>query len=346
MPSSKDTPVVLTCGGRTRGILGAQILVEAGLPNPVYWLEDGTAGWRMAGYELAPPVATPPPPSPPPHAVAAAIAARFGVTTVDIAAVEGLLRAADRTGVVIDVRERGEYVAGHLPGARNVPGGELVQDPTRHLATRRATIVLVDDGSGSDAIPTAAWLGLQCVGDVVVAVGPPPSLVGGPEPVESGTEPARGPTISPDDVAERLTIDRDVLVVDLASSTRYRAGHIPGAWYGSRARWSEALERLPPASSIVVTCPDGDLAVLGAADLVALGRRAVALAGGTEGWTGAGQELEAGTERYLVQPRDSWGPPPGIEGLRAWFARHHRWSDEVVAKIRRDAVPALLPYPS
>src|SRR4051794_23320350 len=46
-----DAPVVVSCAGRTRGILGAALLREAGLPN-VQALLNGAMGWRLAGYDL------------------------------------------------------------------------------------------------------------------------------------------------------------------------------------------------------------------------------------------------------------------------------------------------------
>ncbi|MDP1674955.1 MAG: rhodanese-like domain-containing protein, partial [Burkholderiales bacterium] len=49
---SPDTTVVVNCGGRTRSIIGAQVLINAGFPNRVYALKDGTQGWKLAGLQL------------------------------------------------------------------------------------------------------------------------------------------------------------------------------------------------------------------------------------------------------------------------------------------------------
>ena len=48
-----NTLVVVNCAGRTRSIIGAQSLIDAGLPNPVYALRNGTIGWTLAGLALA-----------------------------------------------------------------------------------------------------------------------------------------------------------------------------------------------------------------------------------------------------------------------------------------------------
>ena len=46
---SPDTLVVVNCAGRTRSIIGAQSLINAGLPNKVVALRNGTMGWTLAG---------------------------------------------------------------------------------------------------------------------------------------------------------------------------------------------------------------------------------------------------------------------------------------------------------
>src|SRR6185503_5310903 len=46
------TRVIVNCAGRTRSIIGTQSLVNAGIPNPVAALRNGTIGWVLAGQEL------------------------------------------------------------------------------------------------------------------------------------------------------------------------------------------------------------------------------------------------------------------------------------------------------
>ena len=46
------TTVVVNCAGRTRSIIGAQSLINAGLPNRVVALRNGTIGWTLAGLDL------------------------------------------------------------------------------------------------------------------------------------------------------------------------------------------------------------------------------------------------------------------------------------------------------
>ena len=46
------TTVIVNCAGRTRSIIGAQSLINAGLPNRVVALRNGTIGWKLAGQAL------------------------------------------------------------------------------------------------------------------------------------------------------------------------------------------------------------------------------------------------------------------------------------------------------
>ncbi|TCF97356.1 sulfurtransferase, partial [Paraburkholderia strydomiana] len=47
------TRIIVNCAGRTRSIIGAQSLINAGVPNPVAALRNGTIGWTLAGQPLA-----------------------------------------------------------------------------------------------------------------------------------------------------------------------------------------------------------------------------------------------------------------------------------------------------
>ena len=47
-----DQQVVVHCAGRTRGIIGAQALIDAGVSNRVVSLENGTMAWEFSDLEL------------------------------------------------------------------------------------------------------------------------------------------------------------------------------------------------------------------------------------------------------------------------------------------------------
>ena len=297
-----ETTVVVNCAGRTRSILGAQSLRHAGVPNPVVALRNGTMGWHLAGFKLdhgqdraAPAVSAA-------DAVlardrAGVVAAHYGVPVIDGATLQKWRGEQEtHTLLVLDVRGPDEYQAGHLVDARHAPGGQVVQATDRHIAVRNARVVLVDPAE-TRALMTAAWLiqmGLSNV-HVLAAADAATSLVTGPEAIETPPPPAAD-TLTPEDLNAALTAGA-VTVVDLQPSLAYREGHIPGAWFLVRARWQADLAALGAAAGkLVVTSPDGALALWAAAEMTAAGRPANALAGGTEAWAAAGYPLTQGME--------------------------------------------------
>ena len=129
---SDTTPVVVNCAGRTRAIIGAQALRNAGLRNPVVSLENGTSAWLLAGFE---PVRGATAKAGTPSAdgltkakdAAARIASRFGVRRIDRPQLDSRIeKQSDRTLYLFDIRTVEEFEAGHVPGAVSAPGGQLV----------------------------------------------------------------------------------------------------------------------------------------------------------------------------------------------------------------------------
>ena len=190
-----ETLVVVNCAGRTRSIIGAQSLINAGIPNEVAALKDGTMGWELAGFSCEHGSARfGPEPSPDAVAVAqdraAAVARRFDVPFADKAAVEQWqAETGARTLYLLDVRTPEEFEAGHVAGARHAPGGQLVQATDEYVATRHARIVLFDDEQVR-AVMTASWLIQLGWRDVHVYGG-----AIGDWPVETGPRPPAAPDI-------------------------------------------------------------------------------------------------------------------------------------------------------
>lgn len=157
---SPATRVIVNCAGRTRSLIGAQSLINAGVPNPVAALRNGTIGWTLAGHDLernqSRRFGLPGSGS---HAATAREAAqrlarRAGARR--LVATSGLDEPG-RTVYRYDVRTPEEYAAGHLPGFGSAPGGQLVQETDVYAPVRGARIVLVDD-DGVRAPMTAHWL--------------------------------------------------------------------------------------------------------------------------------------------------------------------------------------------
>ena len=101
--------------------------------------------------------------------------------------IEQLARSADDDATVIDVREPGEYVAGHVPGATPVPMGQL---PSRLGELDRSRPVYVVCASGNRS---AAMTDLMVASgfDAYSVAGGTAAWARSGRPVETGA-PARG----------------------------------------------------------------------------------------------------------------------------------------------------------
>lgn len=307
IPTS-DTTVVVNCGGRTRAIIGAQSLINAGVENPVFALKDGTQGWRLAGFDLATgetQVAPRPSSLGETQSAAERVARRFHVRSIDRPALEAMLRDAGRTLYLVDVRSPDEFEAGHLPGSISAPGGQLVQATDRYLGVRRSRVVLVDD-DGVRATMTAAWLVQLGWDDVFVLRHgfQGQALQSGPAQQEFvGVGESRTATVGTQEL--KVLLDRgEAEVADLDTSLAYREGHIPGAWHVVRSRFAENLRVIPRNKRLVLTSRDGTLARVAAEDARgAAGYDVAILDGGTSAWIAAGLPLESDTER-MTGPAD------------------------------------------
>lgn len=337
-----ETPVIVNCAGRTRSIIGTQSLINAGVPNPVAGLRNGTIGWTLAGLTLDHGAER----QFAPASEAARTAARADARRVAEAA--GVPRVAlddlaslatpDRSLYLIDVRTAEEYAAGHLPGFQNVPGGQLVQETDHTVPVRGARIALADD-DGTRADMTASWLAQM--GWEVVVVAPveaalrsetqPPARTGIPAPEATG--------VSPADLAGWLAEDtRRTVVLDLTTSANHVKGHIPGAWFALRARLAEALEAIGPADRYVLTCGTSALARYAVPEVQALtGAEVALLTGGTQAWKDAGLPLETG-EATLAAPRiDRYRRPyEGTDAPRAAMQAYLDWEYGLVGQLDRD----------
>src|SRR5450830_1397175 len=110
------TRIIVNCAGRTRSIIGTQSLVNAGIPNPVTALRNGTIGWTLAGQELD-------------HGAsrrfteisnsqrtdaakkACIVAKRAGVRRAQLADLAGFAAQASRTTYLFDVRAPEAFAA-------------------------------------------------------------------------------------------------------------------------------------------------------------------------------------------------------------------------------------------
>lgn len=295
---SAETTVVVNCAGRTRSIVGAQSVINSGIPNKVIALENGTMGWHLAGLELE-------------HgrddrysdgdpkSLEAALAMRdrvirdYGIATISREMLTEWEAEADRrTLYLLDVRDPAEFAAGHLRGARSAPGGQLVQATDFQIGVPRGRIVLLDD-NGVRAAMAAHWLIQMGYPGVFVLEGGMGELQDEPvEGIEPMTAPEQGEEISPADLAACLD-QPETFVLDLGESRVYRKAHIPGAHWAVRSRISETGPVLPSHGRLVLTSADSRLAHLAVEEAQELTNAEVlVLKDGTDGWQAAGYRVE------------------------------------------------------
>ncbi|EEA01333.1 Rhodanese domain protein [Burkholderia sp. H160] len=305
LAADSRTPVVIHCAGRTRSIIGAQLLRSLGVPNPVVALENGTQGWALAGLELEHgstrryPDTVEESVSSEVRDRAKALAARFGVTTLDAQAAQTWLDAADRTTYLLDVRSADEFARDGVAAAVHAPGGQLLQATDQTVGVRHARVLLVDyDGIRAPVI--ASWL---------VQLGLETALV--------AAQDARGlrrlaEQAAPHGAAEQALIDadglrrlrgaEDVHVLDLRSSAAYRSGHPERARWSIRPQLLATLADVAPSQRVVLLADSPALAALAALDLREAGFGEVSIAkDGIDTFKQAGYLIEASPQ----SPADS-----------------------------------------
>jgi rhodanese-related sulfurtransferase len=334
----------VNCAGRTRSIIGAQSLINAGIPNPVMALRNGTMGWHLAGFDLERGAGRYLPQVRPDlveraRAQSAQVAERFPATHIDRPTLDEWRQRDTRSVFVLDVRSPEEYEAGHIPGSVCAPGGQLVQATDRYVGTLRARLVLVDD-DGVRATMAASWLAQLGLHEVVVLDGGllDAPLERGPQPVEVlGLESLAPPCIDVASLSQRLAGDR-VAVMDLERSVAFKRGHIPGAVHAVRGRLDERTNALPPHDLLVLTCGDGLLARLAVEEATRLTpAEVVVLEGGTDAWRAAGQRLVAGGDGLEDAPVDAFlRPYDRDKAVEEAMQSYLDWEIALVEQMQRD----------
>jgi rhodanese-related sulfurtransferase len=343
------TRIIVNCAGRTRSLIGAQTLVNGGLPNPVAALRNGTIGWLLAGQTLE-------------HGrmqrfgptseaaraearhSAQRLAQRAGAQRIDSAQLAAWAADPTRTLYRWDVRTPEEYEAGHLPGFGSAPGGQLVQETDVFCAVRGARVVLADGfdaDAGVRAPVTAHWLA-QMGWDVAWLDAAVPAAHTG----RGAWQPPRlaapdVPRLTADTLAPLLA-DPGTVLLDVSTSRAYEQRHLPQAWWLLRSQLPAALAALAavpvPARRFVVTCGSAALAPWAAADLQRLTSLPVSvLEGGNAAWFAQGGAGAAGFERALSPRIDRYRRPyEGTSAPREAMQAYLDWEFGLVAQLGRD----------
>ena len=313
---SPDTFVVVNCAGRTRSLIGAQSLINAGVPHTVAALKGGTMAWQLAGFQLehgSRREARAPSPSNLEKGLerARSVACRFGVKCISQEGLESLKRqSASRSLYLLDVRTPGEFHEGHRPDSHHAWGVQLVQSVEKFVATRNARIVLVDN-MHVRSLMTASWLVQAGFSETFVLENPFAGLL-----LEEGRGACHRikniPSVSVIEVtqAAELVATGETGVIDFSDSMSYKSGHIPGAWFSIRSRLAQSLRMLPETQRWLATGNNRGLTALAAAELAELsGKPVTVLEGGTSAWSDAGFPVTSGYERLASAPDDIFPMP-------------------------------------
>lgn len=238
--SNSSTPIVINCAGRTRSIIGAQTLINLGVRNPVFALENGTQGWYLEDFPLEHSKSHPYPQAKVDDqwlVNIAALANRFQVPIISDAQFSEWATEMDRSLYLCDVRTAEEFKQKALPGAQHTPGGQLIQATDQFIGVRNARIVLYDS-DGTRAITVASWL-KQMGHDVSVLKDGIQSKVSLPQIVGAKLT---GAHILTDSELVSAHADGNTLFLDLRSSMQYRKGHVAGSVWTIRPHLLKATQ--------------------------------------------------------------------------------------------------------
>ncbi len=159
---SSDTEIIINCAGRTRSIIGAQTLINFGIKNKIYALENGTQGWFLNNFKLD-------------HGKTKSLdktpkcekieelrnkivnLLKDKVEIINFNQAQKLINDRNITTYIFDVRTNlnQKYKFSKL---RNVPGGQLVQATDKYIGVLKSHVIVCDDGDLVRAGMTALWL--------------------------------------------------------------------------------------------------------------------------------------------------------------------------------------------
>lgn len=266
-----QTPIVITCAGRTRGIVGALTLRAIGAGNPVYALENGTQGWALAGLPLERGASADPMPAldaaqkDVSRARGESLIALSQLSRIAIPQAADFLAESGRTTFLFDLRTADERAARPVPGAVPALAGQLIQATDQYVGVRHARLILMDDTGLRAAL---AGLFLRALGFEVhvLALDAEPETAGLAIP-SSALEPPAPPEVLDAEAAWKLA-QKGVPVLDLRPST---------AWEGCRlegARWTlrgDLPGTLPAGTRRVILLGDAAAVAAATTELLASG---------------------------------------------------------------------------
>jgi 3-mercaptopyruvate sulfurtransferase SseA len=130
------------------------------------------------------------------------------------------------------------------------------------------------------------------------------------------------------------------VLVDLSSSLRHRAGHLPGARWCVRSRLIDSLADVDKSATIILAASELPLSNLAAVDLIAAGYTNVSVFGGElSDWTEQGGELETGITHPLTEVNDVWFKPYDHDGQQSRRMQEYlTWEVGLVEQVNNEGL--------
>jgi len=320
-----ETRIIVNCAGRTRSIIGAQTLIELGVPNRVAALENGTQGWFLAGLELERGASRRYR-----QEIGKAglnglrertreLAESRGASYVTPAQLADWLADDARATYIFDVRTHEEFEGDGVAGCIHAPGGQLIQATDQWVGVRHARLVIADSEEVR-APMVASWL-RQLGHEAHILAGGIAALAGMklPPPRQAAIPPALK-RVTPDELAV-LIQQNGTSLIDVRPAMSYRQSHIAGARWSIRPNIGSAA--LDTARRVVLAADDPGIAALAAHDLGEAGLEVAGLLdGGPDDWQAAGLEMVSTPD----EPPDS----DCIDFIFFTYGRHQ--GDEAAAR--------------
>ena len=322
VPENRDATIVVNCAGRTRSIVGADVLIRMGVHDKVFALENGTMAWSMAGHELergpgpSLEVATSPEARESVEQFAARVTEEDGVQTVTLEEFQSW-RENGKLHYAIDVRLPEEFAGGHIPDTFHIAAGQVALEADEIVAVNQAPVVMI---SNSDVRARVGGSLARQIGypNVYVLAGGIDGWTGSehelvtsdPELDVPGLDAARESTtaITAEALRAKVSGDNPPLVVDVRGSGDFALGHIENARWVTRGDLERRILNYaqPGVVELVAVCNNGVRSAMSAATLQELGFSNVCyLDGGLSSWTDAGGELVQGLDGADVSLREA-----------------------------------------
>ena len=321
-PENQDATIVVNCAGRTRSILGADVLIRMGVHERVYALENGTMAWSMAGHDLERgpgptlDVAKSESARETVDQFAARVAEEDNVQTVSQEEFSSW-RQEGRLHYALDVRLPEEYADGHIAGTYNIPAGQIALEADEIVAVNQAPLVLISYGDIRSRIAGSVARQIGYPNVYVLDDGIQGWTAAGNDLVTEDTAPdvpgladarSRTQSVSADELRASLGGKNGPTVVDVRGSGDFALGHVEGAVWVTRGDLERRILNYaqPGEAPIVTVCENGVRSAMAAATLEDMGYSNVRyLEGGMQGWTAAGNETAQGLDGADVSLREA-----------------------------------------